>query len=225
MAIVVGLGFLLLLLVLVVGGAIIWAVGAARKEREWRAKLAAFAAANRWNYVQQDNNYRGRFLGLPFSLTRMANINNIFTGTHRGRYLFACEFVYTTSSGDTQQTHYYTVVAVATPAARPTLQVTRENTKTGLLDTFGIRDLQLESTAFNDAYYVKTENERFAYDVLHPRMMEFLLADQRAWRWPFRFERSDLVTWESGRLDPNKLLWMLDFMSDIADRVPEFIWK
>jgi len=50
----------------------------------------------------------------------------------------------------------------------------------------------LESEEFNRAFKIKTAQNKFAYDVLHPRMMEWMLADQRAIRFPFRFERS---TW------------------------------
>ena len=54
--------------------------------------------------------------------------------------------------------------------------------------------------------------------------IRFLLADQRAWRLPFRFERADLLTWEAGRLDLRKMLWMREFLCDLADRVPRHVW-
>lgn len=79
----------------------------------------------------------------------------------------------------------------------------REDLGRKLLGLVGVRDLQLESEDFNKKFHIRTENDRFAYDILHPRMMEWMLADQRALSSPFRFERGDLVTWTEGRFDPS----------------------
>ena len=50
----------------------------------------------------------------------------------------------------------------------------------GLFDkvagAFGFDDIDFESSEFSKRFYVKSTEKRFAYDVLHPRMMEFLLA-------------------------------------------------
>lgn len=49
--------------------------------------------------------------------------------------------------------------------------------------TLGIRNdrsgLQFESAAFNRAYRVQASSSKFAHDVLHPRMMEWLLEQER----------------------------------------------
>ncbi len=62
-----------------------------------------------------------------------------------------------------------------------------------------------------------------------PRMMEFLLADERATelKWPFRFERGDLYTWEEWEpsLDMRVVMHKANFLIDILERVPEFVWK
>ena len=123
------------------------------------------------------------------------------------------------------ETYRFTVVALALPAGKPTLQVSREGFGRKLLGFVGVRDLQLESEQFNEAFHIKTDNDRFAYDVLHPRMMEWMLADQRAQSTPFRFERGDLMTWDRGKIDLPKVEWMLEYLCDIVDQVPSFVWK
>ncbi len=49
----------------------------------------------------------------------------------------------------------------------------------GLLDSLagslGFGDVELESAEFNRRFYVSSTDKRFAYDLLHPQMMEFLL--------------------------------------------------
>jgi hypothetical protein len=40
---------------------------------------------------------------------------------------------------------------------------------------FGFDDIDFESSEFSSRFIVKSADKRFAYDVIHPRMMEFLL--------------------------------------------------
>jgi hypothetical protein len=95
-----------------------------------------------------------------------------------------------------------------------------------MLGFVGVRDLQLESDEFNKAFLISTDNDRFAYDILHPRMMQWMLADQRAMSsLPFRFEGGNLVTWMEGTMDPQRVMYLLDYVCDILDRVPSFVWK
>jgi hypothetical protein len=103
--------------------------------------------------------------------------------------------------------------------------VNREGLGRKLLGLVGVRDLQLESEDFNKTFHIRTENEKFAYDVLHPRMMEWMLADQRALSIPFRFERGDLVTWREGKVDVSEVDELLNYVADVVERVPSFVWK
>lgn len=41
---------------------------------------------------------------------------------------------------------------------------------------FGFDDIDFESVEFSRKFFVKSPDKRFAYDVIHPAMMEFLLA-------------------------------------------------
>lgn len=200
----------------------------------WRRKkeadaFIAFATRRGWQYRRHDPSLVKRFRGTPFGRGHSRQAKHVVTGTYRGRQLTAFEYIYkvTRNSGkhQTTQTYRHTVVALPTPAVRPTLQVDREGFGRKLLGVVGVRDLQLESEQFNETFHIDTESDRFAYDILHPRMMEHLLADPRAQSLPFRFERSDLLTWDSSSIDTNSVLVMLDYLCDLLDRVPEFVWK
>jgi hypothetical protein len=144
---------------------------------------------------------------------------------------FQYSYKETHGSGNDRRTETYThtVIALSLPADKPTLQVGREGFGRKLLGFVGVRDLQLESEQFNEAFHIKTSGgtvgEKFAYDVLHPRMMEWMLGDQRALSAPFRFERGDLMTWDRSKIDLPKVQWMLDYLCDVVDQVPSFVWK
>lgn len=52
-----------------------------------------------------------------------------------------------------------------------------------------------------------------------------MLADHRARTIPFRFENADLVTWQAGRIELSTVDHLLDYVHDILDQVPSFVWK
>lgn len=193
------------------------------------AAFIAFAASRGWVYRERDDALADRYLGTPFGQGFGRKAEHVLAGPHRGRSLVAFEYTYKEQhgSGKNRRTVTYrnTVVALGTPAPRPTLEVSREGIGRKLLGLVGIRDLQLESEEFNKSFRIRTEDDKFAYDVLHPRTMEWMLADQRCRDQPFRFERADLLTWRQGSVDPHSVVWMLDYLCDVLDRVPGFVWK
>ncbi len=212
-------------------GLLIWlAVHMVRRaqERE-RAKthaLYGWACAQGWTYHNERRELTSRFKGAPFGRGTSRRATHVLNGRHRGREVLAFEYRFTVESGENnRRTYRYLVVATPTPAPRPWLQVGLEGAGSRLLEIFGARDLQLESEEFNRTFRISTGNDRFAYDVLHPRMMEWLLADQRSRRVPFRFESSDLICWSRTELNPDHVVWMADYLMDVADRVPSHVWK
>jgi hypothetical protein len=221
-----GTFWLVLLVVIIAAGVLIvrWQL-----HKRKVAALTALAVGRGWSYREQDGNLTERYLGTPFGQGFGKRAEYVLTGSHQGRSLVAFEYSYKErqGSGKNRRTVTYrnTVLVLETPAARPTLEVSREGIGRKLLGLVGIRDLQLESEEFNETFHIRTENDRFAYDVLHPRTMEWMLADERCRDLPFRFERADLITWRQGSIDPGTVVWMLDYLTDIVQRVPDFVWK
>jgi len=211
----------------VVIGAVLYFQHLAHKKKV--AEFTAYANQRGWHYTVKDNSLVDRFDGNPFGTGHGRRAWHVLRGTHGDRDALAFEYMYkeTTGSGDDRktETYYFTVVALATPAPRPRLEITKEGLGRKLLGFVGIRDLQLESEEFNKTFYIRTEDDRFAYDILHPRMMEWMLADQRARTIPFRFEHANLVTWQSGQIKLSTVDRLLEYVSDILDRTPSFVWK
>jgi hypothetical protein len=220
------------LVLLIVAVAVVIAGVTYLRHRLRRRKIAAFTAfavERGWHYAERDRSLVDRFLGEPFGRGHNRTAEHVLRGEYRGRQITAFEYSYkeTRNNGQEQRTETYThtVVALSLPSAKPTLQVGRQGLGRKLLGLVGVRDLQLESEQFNDTFHIKTDNDRFAYDVLHPRMMEWMLGDQRALTTSFRFERGDLMTWDRNRMEPPRVQWMLDYLCDVLDQVPGFVWK
>lgn len=218
---------LLVVGVLAMVGLVLWLHRQARRKKI--AEFTAFAVRRGWRYLERDRGLVKRFNGAPFGRGHDRRAEHVLRGTHRGRRLVAFEYSYkeTEGSGDDRRTRTYpfTVVGLATPAPRPTLELSRESWGRRLLGLVGVRDLELESEEFNRTFRIRTEDDKFAYDILHPRMMAWMLADERARSVPFRFERGDLVVWTPGRVDVVRVGELLDYACDILDRTPDFVWK
>ena len=91
------------------------------------------------------------------------------------------DFVYkiTSSTGKSTQTHTYrfSYLILHLPFANvPDLLIRREGMFDKLAGAFGFDDIDFESAQFSKRFHVKSPDKKFAYDVIHPRMMEFLLA-------------------------------------------------
>ena len=57
----------------------------------------------------------------------------------------------------------------------PELTIRREGFFDKVAGFFGFDDIDFESAEFSDRFSVKSSDKKFAYAVIHPRMMEFLL--------------------------------------------------
>ncbi len=90
------------------------------------------------------------------------------------------DFIYkiTTRSGKSTQTHTYRfsylIAHLPWPAA-PNLLIRKEGVFDKLAGAFGFDDIDFESAQFSRRFHVKSPDKKFAYDVIDPRMMEFLL--------------------------------------------------
>lgn len=193
--------------------------------------LGDWARKYKWSYVRRDDRWADKFPGLPhFRDNDGKQAFDVIRGGHRGRRVDAFQYFWERKltpdrfGRGRSEFHKYMVVNVLIPKEKPALTVTKEMWDSKF-------DLDVGSAEFNKTFKVKVEREhhKFAHDVLHPGMTEFLLADERATelKWPFRFERGDLYTWEEWEpsLDMRVVMHKANFLIDILERVPESVWK
>lgn len=102
--------------------------------------------------------------------------------------LIAGDYHYETDDSDKKSTttHTFSFLIVHPPWRTPRLLVRPEGLLDKLAGLVGFEDIDFESAEFSKRFFVKATDKRFAYDVLHPRMMEFLLAER-----PPMFELED----------------------------------
>lgn len=81
--------------------------------------------------------------------------------------------------------------------------------------------VQFESEQFNDRFKVKTAHPKFAYDVIHPRTMEWLTHMGAP---GFTIEHG-FMRFYPGSHDTEAIGWAADFAHEFFARVPSFVWK
>jgi len=94
--------------------------------------------------------------------------------------LVAGDFRYKTTSGTGKNrrttTHRFSYLIVHPPWRTPPLLIRPEGFFDKVKGAFGFDDIDFESAEFSRRFCVKSPDKRFAYDVVDPRMIEFLLA-------------------------------------------------
>jgi hypothetical protein len=124
---------------------------------------------------------------------------------------------YTDSEGRTRtrtvtETHSETVSAIMMPFSLPMLSVGGGG---------GGKKVKFESEEFNDRFTVRTDNPKFASDVIHPRTMEFLTAERPP---GFRIE-GDVMRFSVDKHDTQLIGFCADFAHEFFSRIPSFVWK
>ena len=81
--------------------------------------------------------------------------------------------------------------------------------------------MRFESEEFNDRFTVRTAAPKFAYDVIHPRTMEWLMANPPP---GFRIEEQ-VMRFSVNQHDTEVIGACADFAHAFFARVPSFVWK
>ncbi len=211
-------------------GLLFWWAARAVAHDERKLTVSWWAARNGFRYTDGTAELLGYFRGAPFDRGTSADMQYLVTGTVAERPAMIMQFSwYHLPSGSRSESTgqsglrsgYCSAAVLELPGPVPDLMVRRE---TGADRARG-RDLQLESEQFNDAFRITGTDDKFSYDVLNPRMMQWLLADPRAQRFAFRFDGPMLVVWNDDRLDGATGLGELaDFAATLFGLMPTFVY-
>lgn len=199
-----------------------------KKHQARLASLVQLAQAKGWQYTPHDPwGLPQRWDGTPFDDGYDRTAEHVITGEHDGHPVVAFDYSYKTDSTDSKghrqtTTHRYAVVALGLPCALPGLHVGPEGVFSRIGQAIGFQDIELESEDFNRRFRVRCPDPKFASDVLSPRTMEMLLANGAI---RFRFAGSDVVSYESGCLEPMTVLRAAHVMSQLVAGIPSFVWR
>ena len=151
---------------------------------------------------------------------------NVFSGTWEERTVRFFDYHYETYSTDSKgnrQTHhhYYSIYLCKLEREFPELRIYPENILSKIGQTLGYGDIDFESVEFSKAFTVRSPDKKFAYDICHGKMMEFLLQHRGA---TVEIERDTLAMVEAGRLRPEDVEGHLERLVAIRTLIPGYLF-
>ena len=220
-----GFVFIFVLIAGVVIAAAIYGALAARKRREALSALAARLGLN-FN-PDEDHGLADRFEFLN-QLAQGENryACNVLYGTYQQNNVLAFDYHYETHSTDSKGNrethhHWFSFFILTLPARFPELTIRRENFLIKIAEVFGYQDIKFESAEFSKTFCVRSKDKKFAYDVCHAQMMEYLLANRDL---SIEIENQVLALVFNSRLSPEQIEFNLQRLIEIRSRLPEYLF-
>jgi hypothetical protein len=212
------------IIIIVVVAAIILGAAASAKRRKL---LAEWASANGLSYSRAkergwDDRYSG-FKHLQSGSNRYAH--NIIRGTWKERSIAAFDYHYETHSRDSKgrrqtHNHHFSAVILSSDLPLKPLFIRPEGFFDKITEFFGYDDIDFESAEFSRKFYVKAQDRRWAYDVLHARAMQFLLDGPR---FTMQFDRDCVIAYSSGCYDPKEYEAATGVIEGLLDQFPDYL--
>jgi hypothetical protein len=233
------------ILVVLVGGSVVALIVylaklAAKRERERLAALNAWGAANGFSFYKTD----------PFDLdARYRGMGQIGRGHDRYAYevlqrsepvwafIFRYHFVTTetrtvhhsdsngrsyTTTETYEQTHHHAYLVIELQAAFPMLVIRPEHWGDKLAGFLGFDDIDFESEQFSSRYFVKSADRQFAYAIIHPQMMEWLMDK----RFVGQLQEGRFVIDITGvKFEPSAIADVWSQAVGFINRIPPFVWQ
>lgn len=153
---------------------------------------------------------------------------NIARGTWNGRGLLAFDYHYETystdSKGNRTTTHHHFSAAIIEPdfPLKP-LFIRPEGFFDKVKASFGFDDIDFESAEFSKKFFVKADDRKWAYDVIHARTMEYLLASPKL---AIEFDTTSIIVYEHGthrRWTPQEFEKHAGVVHGVLDRLPDYV--
>ena len=197
-------------------------------EKKRREAFQALAQRLGMRYIQRDDSIATRYRFLD-ALRQGSNryAFNVLIGDYEGHAAQVFDYHYETHSTDSKgrrQTHHhhFSFFILALPRNFPELRIYPE----GLLSKFGqmlgFDDIDFESVEFSRAFCVRSTDKKFAYDICHTRMMEYLLGNRQL---SLEIEGPCLAMSFNSRLDPQQIPSRLRQLVEIRNLFPEYLLR
>lgn len=197
--------------------------------REHRAYVLRLAKERGWEYRTRDRSV-GRYTERPFDKSN-AKRRHILTGEYRGRQICVFELTYPektelsdrfrdANDGFLRNRVTCLVAAVTHDLPIPTMSVERIGLFTKINRFLGLPDKATGIEEFDNRFEIHTARDTDLSTVFDADLCRWMLDDKRARQLPLRIERGDVVTWELGKINAEKIDTYLDYLCDFLDHCP-----
>jgi hypothetical protein len=210
-----------ILIILAVAAVIAYAIYAAAQRRK---ELAAWAAKNGLAFSPGKNrDLDDRFPA--FKCLRRGHSRyayNIMAGKLQGLTVTAFDYHYATGSGKNRRTYRFSAMIAGSPHSLKPLFIRREHMFDKVTEFFGWDDIDFESAEFSREFFVKSSDRRWAFDVIHQGMMEYLLQSPKC---SIQFDTERVMVWKKHRFKPAEFDEAIGLIKGMLDRLPDYLFR
>jgi hypothetical protein len=147
-------------------------------------------------------------------------VSNFVQRTYKGLHAIVFDYRYKTGQGD-EETNVFALLA-RLEISCPYLIIRPQ----GVLDRFAgfldVDKIEFESVSFNHAFNVKGHDKKFAYDICHPSMMQFLL-EHWSTTWEMRGNHLLMYRWRLPSFTPDEVFDFLKIARGFVARIPSYL--
>jgi hypothetical protein len=219
---------------------VIVAIGSAARERERVAGVVSWAGQNGFAFHKDD----------PFDLDRRYNgMGDVGRGHSRYAYeilhrsdpaaVFIFRYYFQTTETRTvthtnadgsshtttetyEESHHRAYFVIELNAAFPALHIRPEHWGDKLAGLIGFDDINFESEQFSRRYFCKSDNREFAYAVIHPQMIEWMMD----LKFVGQLEDGKFIIDISGlQYDAGGIGQTWEQAVGFINRIPPFVWQ
>ncbi len=211
--------FVFLLVIAGILALVIYAPKAAEKRRKM---LAAWAAGHGLTFdKERDKSFDSRFDQLEcVNEGHSRYAYNIMRGDWGELPIVAFDYHYATGHGKNRTDHRFSAVIIQSPFPLKPLRVRPEGFFDKIGAFFGFDDIDFESAEFSHKFHVKAADKRWAYDVIHQRMMVYLMTTPDL---SLQFDERNIVVWDSSVFDPDDFEAAAVHVRNVIDLIPEYV--
>jgi len=197
-------------------------------EKKRREAFQLLAGRLGMRYIQRDDSIADRYRFLD-KLRQGSNryAFNVLLGHYEGHPVQVFDYHYETHSTDSKgrrQTHhhYFSFFILEQAKQFPELRIYPEGLFSKLGQMLGFDDIDFESIEFSKAFCVRSTDRKFAYDICHTRMMEYLLARRDL---SIEIEGRCVAISFDRRLDVEEIPGRLRQLVEIRGLFPEYLYR
>jgi hypothetical protein len=128
-------------------------------------------------------------------------------------------FDYTFSSG--KNSYYWSAFVLEMKTNFPDTIISHESFESRFAEEFGVPHIAFESAEFTRTFLVCSAGKKFAFDVCHPRMMEYLLANKDL---TVEIRGPMVGVFFEDWLRPQKVEFNLSRLIEIRKLLPEYLF-
>jgi hypothetical protein len=145
---------------------------------------------------------------------------NIMSGALAGREFLGCDYHYAIGSGKSRSEHFFSLVIIKSPIPLEPLLIRPETFSDKLAELVGFNDIDFESAEFSKKFYVKSPDKKWAYDIIHPQMMEFLMNSPE---FSIQLDSLSVIVYRDARFSPAEFEDAANLANGIFERIPDYV--